>query len=130
VVYVFSPPFRLLRQDEKEEVIADIRLSGCRILMVGLGCPKQERWMAEHRGVLSVVMLGVGAAFDFISGEKLQAPYWLQRMGLEWVFRLVTEPRRLWFRYFYHNPRFLVLVIEQLLRAMGRGKCDHKRWIV
>lgn len=86
--------------------------------------------MAEHRGVLSVVMLGVGAAFDFISGEKLQAPYWLQRMGLEWVFRLVTEPRRLWFRYFYHNPRFLVLVIEQLLRAMGRGKCDHKRWIV
>ena len=117
VVYICSPPFRALTAAEKETTIMDIRRSGCRILFVGLGCPKQERWMAAHRGVLPVIMLGVGAAFDFLSGQKPQAYPWMQRLGLEWAFRLATEPRRLWFRYFYQNPRFVALIAWQLFRA-------------
>jgi lipopolysaccharide/colanic/teichoic acid biosynthesis glycosyltransferase len=73
--------------------------------------------MAAHRGVLPVIMLGVGAAFDFLSGQKPQAYPWMQRLGLEWAFRLATEPRRLWFRYFYQNPRFVALIAWQLFRA-------------
>ena len=121
VVYICSPPFRALTAAETESTVMDIRRSGCRILFVGLGCPKQERWMAAHRGVLPVVMLGVGAAFDFLSGQKPQAYPWMQRMGLEWAFRLANEPRRLWHRYLYHNPRFAVLIAHQLLRAAWRG---------
>jgi N-acetylglucosaminyldiphosphoundecaprenol N-acetyl-beta-D-mannosaminyltransferase len=117
VTYVHSPPFRPLSSDEKNAVAADIRRAGCQLLFVGLGCPRQERWMAEFKGILPVVMLGVGAAFDFLSGEKPQAPLWLQRLGLEWVFRLVTEPRRLWYRYAYHNPRFVALALAQLVQA-------------
>lgn len=116
VTYAHSPPFRPLAEGEREGVIAQIRQSQCRILFVGLGCPKQERWMAAHRGVLPVVMLGVGAAFDFLSGQKPQAPAWMQRLGLEWLFRLCSEPKRLWFRYLYHNPRFVLLALGQLIR--------------
>jgi N-acetylglucosaminyldiphosphoundecaprenol N-acetyl-beta-D-mannosaminyltransferase len=117
--YAYSPPFRPLTPDEDRDVCRQIEQSGVQILFVGLGCPKQERWMAQHRPGLPVVMLGVGAAFDFISGEKPWAPEWLQRMGLEWLYRLVTEPRRLWFRYLWHNPRFTCLVALQLLRRLS-----------
>jgi N-acetylglucosaminyldiphosphoundecaprenol N-acetyl-beta-D-mannosaminyltransferase len=117
VTYLHSPPFRPPTVEEKKATLAKIRLSGCLILFVGLGCPKQEQWMAEHRGKLPVVMLGVGAAFDFVSGQKPQAYLWMQRLGLEWLFRFVTEPRRLWFRYLYHNPRFIVLALWQLVFA-------------
>jgi N-acetylglucosaminyldiphosphoundecaprenol N-acetyl-beta-D-mannosaminyltransferase len=116
VVFVYAPPFRPLTSQEDQEVCAQIAASGCRILFVGLGCPKQERWMDEHRDRIRAVMLGVGAAFDFISGHKPQAPRWLQAMGGEWLFRLATEPRRLWRRYAYHNPRFVVLAAGQLLQ--------------
>ncbi len=116
ITYVHSPPFHPLTDKEREEVIEQIKRSECRILFVGLGCPKQERWMAEHRSVLPVVMLGVGAAFDFLSGQKPQAPGWMQRLGLEWLFRLCSEPKRLWFRYLYHNPRFVLLAFGQLIR--------------
>ena len=129
VVYSCSPPFRQLSQEEDTSVRQAIERSGVQILFVGLGCPKQERWMAEHKTAehkmtehrpgVRAVMLGVGAAFDFISGEKRQAPLWMQSMGTEWLFRLCTEPRRLWFRYFWHNPRFVVLTMIQLLRASG-----------
>lgn len=114
IVYSFSPPFidNLL---EEESVIDEMRKSGLRILFVGLGCPKQERWMAHHRGKINAVMLGVGAAFDFHAGVKSQAPLWMQKIGLEWLFRLATEPRRLWKRYLYHNPRFIYLAIMDLL---------------
>jgi len=115
VAYAFSPPFRPLSPAEDEEVIQAIRASGARILFVGLGCPKQERWMAEHKGRVPAVMLGVGAAFDLHAGRVRQAPFWMQRMGLEWLFRLVQEPRRLWARYARHNPRFVILALGELL---------------
>jgi N-acetylglucosaminyldiphosphoundecaprenol N-acetyl-beta-D-mannosaminyltransferase len=115
VAYACSPPFRELTPAEDERVVADIRQSGARILFVGLGTPKQERWMAAHRGRIPAVMLGVGAAFDFLAGVKPQAPRWMMRAGLEWLFRLATEPRRLWRRYLIQNPRFVLLFLMQLL---------------
>jgi N-acetylglucosaminyldiphosphoundecaprenol N-acetyl-beta-D-mannosaminyltransferase len=115
IAYRWSPPFRPLTAEEEARVGGDLARSGTRILFVGLGTPKQERWMAGHRD-LPMVMLGVGAAFDFLSGRKRQAPPALQRLGLEWLYRLVHEPRRLWRRYLYRNPRFVALFAAQLVR--------------
>ena len=115
IAYCFAPPFRELTAAEDGQVVLDIGQSGARILFVGLGTPKQERWMAAHRGRIPAVMLGVGAAFDFLAGVKPQAPRWMMRMGLEWLFRLATEPRRLWRRYLFQNPRFVLLFLMQLL---------------
>jgi N-acetylglucosaminyldiphosphoundecaprenol N-acetyl-beta-D-mannosaminyltransferase len=115
IAYTYSPPFRPLTAQEDERISRDIEASGAKILFVGLGCPKQERWMAEHKDRLNVVMLGVGAAFDFHAGRLKRAPRWLQKLGLEWVFRLIMEPRRLWKRYLRHHPRFVALVALQLL---------------
>jgi N-acetylglucosaminyldiphosphoundecaprenol N-acetyl-beta-D-mannosaminyltransferase len=109
-----APPFRPLSREEDLATIALINGSGARILLVGLSTPKQERWMAAHRGRVEAVMLGVGAAFDFLAGTKRQAPRWMMRAGLEWFFRLVSEPRRLALRYLKHNPRFLVLFLAQV----------------
>jgi N-acetylglucosaminyldiphosphoundecaprenol N-acetyl-beta-D-mannosaminyltransferase len=116
VAYQGAPPFRPLTPAEDEADVAHISASGARVLFVGLGCPKQERWMAAHRGRVEAVMLGVGAAFAMHAGTLRQAPARLQRMGLEWLFRLSVEPRRLWRRYARHNPRFVALVVRQLLR--------------
>lgn len=124
VAFAESPPFRALTADEDEAVVERIRSSGTRILFVGLGCPKQERWMAAHRDRLPVVQLGVGAAFDFHAGLVRQAPPAVQRAGMEWAFRLAMEPRRLARRYFRHNPRFVWHLGRQLLRerrAVDRG---------
>ena len=99
IAFAFSPPFRSLSADEDRQAIEAIEASGARILFVGLGCPKQERWMAAHRAASPCVLLGVGAAFDLLAGAKPQAPGWMQRLGLEWLFRLGVEPRRLWPRY-------------------------------
>jgi N-acetylglucosaminyldiphosphoundecaprenol N-acetyl-beta-D-mannosaminyltransferase len=107
IAYASAPPFEQLNRTEERETARQIRESGARILFVGLGCPKQEHWMARHREDVPAVMLGVGAAFDFIAGTKRQAPRRMQQMGCEWLFRLVTEPRRLAGRYFRSNPRFL-----------------------
>jgi N-acetylglucosaminyldiphosphoundecaprenol N-acetyl-beta-D-mannosaminyltransferase len=115
IPYFYSPPFRALMAEEDAKVIAEINASNARILFVGLGCPKQERWMAEHRSKIQSVMIGVGAAFDYYAGTKLQAPHWMQKLGLEWLFRLSLEPHRLGWRYLYHNPRFLALVLPQIL---------------
>jgi N-acetylglucosaminyldiphosphoundecaprenol N-acetyl-beta-D-mannosaminyltransferase len=117
VVYAHAPPFRQLTSEEDAAIIREINASGAGILFVGLGCPKQERWMASHRGSVTAVMFGVGAAFDFLAGVKPEAPGWMQRAGLEWLFRLATEPRRLWWRYAYHNPRFVVLLAGQYLKS-------------
>jgi N-acetylglucosaminyldiphosphoundecaprenol N-acetyl-beta-D-mannosaminyltransferase len=115
IAYSYSPPFRPLTPDEDLQVIDSINRSGARILFVGLGAPKQEQWMAGMKGSVDAVMLGVGAAFDFLSGRKRQAPAVLQRLGLEWLFRLLNEPRRLWKRYLYRNPKFMVLFAAQLI---------------
>jgi N-acetylglucosaminyldiphosphoundecaprenol N-acetyl-beta-D-mannosaminyltransferase len=126
VTYAFSPPFRSLEEAEDEQVVQAIQASGARLLFVGLGCPKQERWMHDHRDRLPLVQLGVGAAFDFLAGTKRQAPTFVQRAGLEWLFRLATEPRRLWKRYLRHNPRFVVLFASQVLR-FRRERADSPR---
>lgn len=115
VVYSFSPPYQEMGQEEDAEIVRRINASSARILFVGLGCPKQEKWMAGHRGKVQAVMIGVGAAFDFHAGVKPQAPSWMQKIGLEWLFRLASEPRRLWRRYLYHNPRFIFLAVADLL---------------
>jgi N-acetylglucosaminyldiphosphoundecaprenol N-acetyl-beta-D-mannosaminyltransferase len=115
VAFVKSPPFRALSPREEREDLELINRSGARIVFVGLGCPKQERWMAARVGEVQAVMVGVGAAFDFLTGLKPQAPRWMQRSGLEWLFRLCSEPQRLWRRYLHHGPRFVGLFALQLL---------------
>ncbi len=115
IAYAYSPPFGEPVANQDADVCRTINESGARVLFVGLGCPKQERWIAAHRGRVQAVMLGVGAAFDFLAGAKKQAPPWMQRLSLEWLFRLIQEPGRLWKRYLYHNPRFLVFVLLDLL---------------
>jgi N-acetylglucosaminyldiphosphoundecaprenol N-acetyl-beta-D-mannosaminyltransferase len=122
VVCRIAPPFRPLTPEEDEAVTREIVASGARILFVGIGCPKQERWMAVHKGHIPAVMLGVGAAFDFHTGRVPQAPRWMQVSGLEWVFRLLMDPRRLWKRYAKHNPRFVGLFVMQLLGLRGSGE--------
>ena len=115
VVGTLSPPFRALSHEEDEEVIRTINTAAPDIVWVGLSTPKQERWMADHRARLDApVLIGVGAAFDFHAGLKPQAPPWMQRSGLEWLFRLATEPRRLWRRYLRNNPMFMYHIALQL----------------
>jgi N-acetylglucosaminyldiphosphoundecaprenol N-acetyl-beta-D-mannosaminyltransferase len=112
----YSPPFRLLTEEEDREITAMIRAACPDILWVGLSTPKQERWMYAHRSGLGVpVMVGVGAAFDIHSGRKKRAPRWMQEHGLEWMFRLLQEPRRLWRRYLVYGPEFAALVLLELL---------------
>lgn len=106
--------FRQVSVDEKAEIVKTINESGAAILFVGLGCPRQEVWVYEHRGAIAMPMLAVGAAFDFHAGTLAQAPPQLQRIGLEWAYRLVREPRRLWKRYVYLNPLYLWLVALQV----------------
>lgn len=117
VAFQQAPPFRAISPEEDDDVVRAMSRSGVRILFVGLGGAKQDLWMAEHRGRVPSVMLGVGAAFDFLAGTKPQAPRWMQNLGLEWMFRLATEPRRLWKRYLRHNPRFAFLAVKQILGA-------------
>ncbi len=117
VAGVYSPPFRQPTQEEDRAVVKLINEARPDIVWVGISTPKQERWMAEHIGRLSApVLVGVGAAFDFHAGLKMQAPAWMQRSGLEWLFRLGAEPRRLWRRYLINNPWFLWLIMLQALR--------------
>lgn len=115
VAFSYSPPFRALSEVEDAQIVNDINSSGAQILFVGLGCPKQEVWMAQHREKIVMPMLGVGAAFDICSGIKSESPLWLQRVGLEWVYRFMLEPRRLWRRYLIYNPLFMWFAFKQLL---------------
>lgn len=114
IVYVYAPPFRELTEEEDAAVVEDICAAAVEILFVGLGCPKQERWMMAHRDRLDCLMLGVGAAFEMLAQVRPTAPRWVQRLGLEWLLRLASDPRRLWRRYAKYNLRFLVLVGRQL----------------
>jgi N-acetylglucosaminyldiphosphoundecaprenol N-acetyl-beta-D-mannosaminyltransferase len=125
IAFSMSPPFRPLNTEEDEEIVRRISESGVRWLFVGLGCPKQEEWISAHLDRIPAVMLGVGAAFDFLAGSKPQAPRWMMRNGLEWAFRLCAEPRRLAGRYFKHNPRFVFLFLQQWLREARRTPSDR-----
>lgn len=107
VACAISPPFRELAQDEQAEFLKTINESGAKILFLGLGCPKQERWMSYNKNKINAIMIGVGAAFDFYAGTKKMAPTWMMKLGLEWLYRLITEPGRLWKRYLMNNPRFV-----------------------
>jgi N-acetylglucosaminyldiphosphoundecaprenol N-acetyl-beta-D-mannosaminyltransferase len=124
VTYAHSPPFRELTPEERQREMAEINASGARLVFVGIGSPKQDRWMDSNKNQIGAVMLGVGAAFDFIAGVKKQAPSILQRLGLEWLFRLLSEPRRLWRRYLVRNPRFLYLFGLQYVRAKVAGRSE------
>ena len=116
IVGRFSPPTIPIHAEESAEVIEEINRADPDVLWVGLGSPKQDFWMYRHREKLNVpVMIGIGAAFDFIAGTKRQAPKWMQKSGLEWLFRLITEPRRLWKRYILGNSIFIYLICKELI---------------
>ncbi|WP_300320298.1 WecB/TagA/CpsF family glycosyltransferase [Accumulibacter sp.] len=117
-----SPPFRVLSAEEDAADVATINASGAGTVWVSLGCPKQERWMAAHRGRINAVMIGVGAAFDYHAGTIKRAPPWMQRCGLEWLHRLFSEPGRLWKRYLITNTVFVFLALRQLLSSGQKAK--------
>lgn len=121
---VHSPPFRLLSDEEDREMINHINGSGAHIMFVGLGCPKQEFWMAAQRGKIRAVMIGVGAAFDYHAGTVKRAPLWMQGSGFEWLFRLMSEPKRLWKRYLVTNSLFLIYLGLEVFREK---KCQNDR---
>lgn len=121
LVYAYSPHFRPLSEEEDAEIVDDINNSGARLLFIGLGCPKQERWMAAHTDRLpGVMMIGVGAAFDFNAGTVKPSPQWVHRYGVEWLYRLASEPRRLGRRYLSTSPRFVMLLALDMLKARSR----------
>lgn len=129
VAYVCSPPFRALSPAEEQALCDDIAAAGVGLLFVGLGCPKQETWMRRHRGRVPAVMLGVGAAFDFHAGTMPRAPSLMRGMGLEWLHRLASEPRRLWWRYLSYNTVFVSKSLLDLSQVMWR-RCKallHRR---
>ncbi len=113
---ISSPPFSEMSEEEDLQIIEDINQSGANVVFVGLGCPIQEQWMSAHRGRIRATMIGVGAAFDYHAGTIKRAPVWAQRAGLEWLYRLLSEPRRLWRRYFYTNSVFLYYALGELWR--------------
>ena len=112
---MYSPPFRPMTPEEDQEVIKMINESHADFVWVGLGAPKQEYWMAEHKGKIKGFMVGVGAAFDYEAGNLERAPMWMQKANLEWLYRLMQEPKRLFKRYFYTNTKFV-------WNAIVRGK--------
>lgn len=114
---VYSPPVSDVGTQPDDALVAKLNASGASVIWVGLGSPKQDLWMHLYRPALTApLLIGVGAAFDFLSGTKSQAPRWMQRRGLEWLFRLYQEPGRLWKRYLVYNARFAAAVIMSLLR--------------
>lgn len=123
VVGAESPPFRPLSPEENRTLVDRINRARPSVLWIGLGSPKQEFWAAEHETLLRVpLILPVGAAFDFHSGRIRRAPRWMQRVGLEWLFRLATEPRRLWKRYAMTNSRFLYLILREEWSRRGHAR--------
>ncbi|TKH44089.1 glycosyltransferase [Paenibacillus terrae] len=122
----FSPPFRELRPDEEEQIVHDINASGAHIIFVSLGCPKQEIWMYRNKDRIRGVMIGVGAAFDYITGKVRRPPLMIQRLGLEWLYRLISEPKRLWKRYAYNNPVYVYRFFKSY-RRNKRLTLHHNR---
>lgn len=125
-----SPPFRALTSEEDEETIRRINESGASIVWVGLGAPKQEQWMYEHRGKINAVMLGVGAGFDFHAGTVKRAPEWMRKHYLEWLYRLIQDPKRLWKRYVETNFKFVLLSIPDSFVWKKHPKTDKKNLLI
>lgn len=119
---VYAPPFGEVSAEEDAAIVASINASGAGVVFVGLGCPKQEKWMAAHRDSIHAVMIGVGAAFDYHAGTTRRAPLWMQHCGLEWLHRLCSEPRRLWKRYLVTNTLFVIGAGWQLLQLSWENK--------
>ncbi|WP_305951735.1 WecB/TagA/CpsF family glycosyltransferase [Emticicia oligotrophica] len=116
-----SPPFRVLSEDEKNEHINQINSSGANIVFVALGCPKQEKWMASMKSKINAIMLGVGGAFPMLVGVEKRAPLWMQKFMLEWFFRLIQDPKRLFKRYLVTNTYFVILLLrEKIINKIGR----------
>jgi len=111
-----SPPFRPLTTHEEEETIRNINLSGAKIVLVALGCPKQEKWMASMKNRINACMLGVGGALPVMAGLQKRAPLWIQKISMEWFYRLLQEPRRLFKRYAITNSIFLMLFFKELVK--------------
>jgi N-acetylglucosaminyldiphosphoundecaprenol N-acetyl-beta-D-mannosaminyltransferase len=118
IVGVHEDRFRNATPDEDMEDIEKINRSGAHIVLVGRGCPRQEIWVSDHLGKVNAAMMAVGAAFDFHAGTVRQAPRWMQNAGLEWLFRLIIEPRRLWKRYLFTNSKFLYLFFCKKIRII------------
>ena len=118
----YSPPFRELTEEELDDIALMINASGAEVVWVGLGCPKQEKWMHKMRGRVNAVLVGVGAAFDIHAGVMQRAPRWMQNSGLEWLYRLLQEPGRLCRRYATTNATFCLLALAQLLSSERRVK--------
>ena len=113
----YSPPFRELSIDEKKSVVDKINSEEYDFVFVALGCPKQERWMAEHKDVVQSCMVGLGGAFEVYAEVKTRAPQWIQNYSLEWLYRLVQDPKRLWKRYFITNTLFILLLLIQVVKV-------------
>lgn len=112
---MISPPFRELTATEDQELVNTVNASGAQVVFVALGCPKQEHWMKQHHGRINAVMVGVGAVFSLYAGFQKRAPLWVREAGLEWLYRLVQEPKRLWKRYGTTIPPFLWLAAQQVV---------------
>lgn len=119
---MMSPPFRELSPEEDAEIVRQINEANPDFVWVGLGAPKQERWMAAHRGRVHALMIGVGAAFDYEAGNIQRAPMWMQKHNLEWLYRLMQDPKRLLKRYFSTNVRFLLWTWKEKLTGRNRAK--------
>lgn len=111
IVGMYSPPFRSISTKEDKEIVDQINQTYPDFVWVGLGAPKQERWMAEHQGIVRGFMVGVGAAFDYFAGNIRRAPEWMQKSNMEWLYRLLQDPKRLFLRYFYTNTKFLWYIL-------------------
>ena len=112
-VKTYSPPFRTLNSGEKQEIVNTINNFNPSFVFVALGCPKQEKWMSEHHYKIKSCMIGLGGALEVYAGVKNRAPKWMQEYSLEWLYRLIQDPKRLWKRYFYTNSLFIVLFLKQ-----------------
>lgn len=108
-------PFRPLTREENAAIIQKIHASGAGLVLLSLGCPKQEYWMHQHKGKIQAVMIGLGGVFPVVAGVHKRAPLWMRNVGLEWCYRLIQEPRRLWIRYLRTSPSFIWLALRQLL---------------
>ncbi len=114
-LYVYSPPFRTLSLEEKEDIVTMINRTNPDFVFVALGCPKQEKWMAEHKNKINSCMLGLGGAFEVYADLKDRAPQWMQDYSLEWIYRFIQDPKRLWKRYLVTNPLFIGLLFIQFV---------------